>query len=537
MPRQAVRRLATFSILILLVAGLIAARPSQSLARPQADDSGLLSSLQAETGSTATSDEDAQAGKEPAEKQLETTREISKTSLRDLAVKLIDEDGQPVSGAKVMPYAMRMVENNAHGFWDREVLGPPVDYESDASGVATIRYPGKTFNRPKPYTTSLVTFQIRHFNFVTQTVHLELGPDYDNPITETEVQLKRGCELEVSAADEAGNTIEQYAVLMAGDSYPTLWEEKDTGVRRTSALDDGTRQILLVAPQDDGPTLFSGVRPLRVRPGQALKLRGIKLRPGATLTGRLSADVPRPVRAGHVIVTAAPRPQERNGLEEERTLTWHDWAEVQPDGSFRIESLPRGGKVQVIAVCDDWVCTTTLGENDFFVEGQLFDLNEGTTDIEVQMERTGTLELELLTPDKEPLDSGVVSSWPNQRFYKGGSTILGQRFRSLQFAKTQISPETESISFERSAPFLEQPVKAGRCILKGIPTGKRYGLAIDHPDFKFLTVAGEEPRFILKDENPLKMSLTVVPHESKDAAEALQEAAEAIKNAVKGLTK
>lgn len=58
---------------------------------------------------------------------------------------------------------------------------------------------------------------------------------------------------------------------------PTCGRLPRRGGRRTSAVNDGSWQTMLVAPQEAGPTLFSGLLPLRVQPSQAVRLRNVSL--------------------------------------------------------------------------------------------------------------------------------------------------------------------------------------------------------------------------------------------------------------------
>ncbi|MEZ6074221.1 MAG: hypothetical protein R3C56_00690 [Pirellulaceae bacterium] len=116
--------------------------------------------------------------------------------MAELKVVLKGEDGEEVVGAMVMPYAMRMVEIDGHGFWDERKYGVPKEFVSDANGVATIRYPASMkMEQLSKLTTKLVTFQIKHTDYVQKVVHCELGPDLEHPITSTDVQLKRDAKL------------------------------------------------------------------------------------------------------------------------------------------------------------------------------------------------------------------------------------------------------------------------------------------------------------------------------------------------------
>lgn len=452
-----------------------------------------------------------------------------KAWLTPLEVHLTDEHGEPVVGASVVPYALRVVEVSGHGFWNYAELGPPQEYFSDENGVATILYPSRVAARPEPYTTRLVSFQVRHSDFVREIVHFSLGPDpAGEPVTTAEVELKRGCELQISAVDEQGTRIEKFAVMTSGQTGPSTWADDGKGGRRTSALDDGTWQFMLVVPRENGETLFSGLLPLRVRPDQALAIRNVKVSPGMRLIGKLSNNIPRPVKNGYVITTTVPKV-----VKDEPVIQWYATAEISEDGSFELPSLPRSGRVQVIALADGWLSTTTYPDANRFVMGQVFDVEQERDEknnelrVEIAMEQTGTLEVTLLDMEDRPLKDGKLSSWPNQRHLLGGSTFLGQRNESIAAARAQLSPpaaSTQADFLNRDLPFLERPVVDGKAVLRGLPIGSRQQLALVHDDFRLM--GAEEGwngvPYTLDSAEPKKMTLRVNHHESPSARKELE---------------
>ncbi len=440
------------------------------------------------------------------------------TPWAELRVVLKDEAGNPVAGAAVKPYAMRMVEGGGHGYWDEKKYGAPKDYLSDPQGVAVVRYPAKVLVGNVTMTTRLVTFSVGHSDFVQKTVHLDLAMDASQPLEKAEVELKKGCELVLSAVDDNGASVSDFGVMIAGPSAPEYWAEDGQGGRRTSALSDGTWQTMLVKPQKNGPTLFSGLLPLRVRPSQAVKMRNIKLSPGARIVGKLSDNVPRPITRGYVMTRSLPKPAGDSYAEESPSLAWEDSVPITADGSFALPSVPRSGVIQLIAVCTGWVSQTTIPEAHTFVMGQLFDVDNAQVEFTLQMEQTGTLELTILKPDGTPLDGGKVSAWPNEKLYKGGSTLLGQNFHSIRWIENQLLPiEQRTVPYTEATdlPFLEQPVKNGVVILSGLPIGNREICSLQHPEYDFpVNDDNKEPRlrFELNDPEPAKMTVTVVPH-------------------------
>jgi hypothetical protein len=406
---------------------------------------------------------------------LSDPKNVDAASLTELRVVLVGEAGEPVVGAAVMPYAMRMRDENGHGYWNSDKLGPPKDYFSDASGVAVIRYPAKVYALPEPMVTSLVTFQVRHADFVSKVVDCELGADLDQPLDETQVELKKGCELQLSAIDDQGQPLQGFGVVMAGPYEPAFWADDGEGGKRTSSLNDGTWQTMLVKPQADGTHWFSGLLAMRVRPSQALRIRNVKLSPGTRVSGVLADNVPRPVCGGTVMTVTLPKPEGDAWGEIAPSLLWYEWAEIQADGTFELPSVPRSGQIQVIATCDGWVSKTTIAEAGSFVMGQLFEIADPATEVVVDMEATGTLELTVLDPTGQPLNSGSVSTWPNQRYYKGGSTFLGARLRTVHQVMNQLLPADQRTSnwwkSDENIPFVDRPIENGVAVLQGQSVG------------------------------------------------------------------
>ena len=407
--------------------------------------------------------------------------EIDFRKMANLVVQLVDDQGKPISGATVCPYAMRGAEGGGHGYWNEELIGPPKTVLSDEAGKAVIQYPVHIGSATDPLTTNAVSFLVRHTDYVQQVVHFNLGPEL------AKVTVKAGCEVQLSAIDPNGQRVSEFAVLMAGSLSPSYWADDGQGGRRTRSASDGSWQTMIVKPQSDGPTLFSGVLPLRVQPDQDVRIRNVKLSPGTKILGSLAGNVPRPVKNGYVIATSAPKPAENSYGEKDPSLTWHDWTEIKEDGTFELASIPRGGDLQVIGICDGWLSSTNIPEaNGHFIMGQLFKLDKDNPQIELtlEMEQTGSLELTVLQPDGSPLNEGEISSWPNQLYLKGGSTLLGMRYRSLQLVETQLLPVGEQSrprrESERQLPY-QGKVVDGKVTLTGLPIGYSESLVLQHP--------------------------------------------------------
>ncbi|MDB5389143.1 MAG: hypothetical protein JWM11_4789, partial [Planctomycetaceae bacterium] len=217
-----------WAALIAVIAGLIATRSYAVSETPAAND-----------------DKSAKTEKNPAKSR-------DRTKLAELKVVVRDSEGKPVVGAFVWPYAMRVKEQEGHGFWDDEKFGTPQFGSSDNQGIAVIRYPAKIESGAEVFTTRLLTFTAEHPDFVRQTVHFDLGPP------QAEVILEPGCEVQISAVDDKGTAVPNFAVLMSGENATDQWVGDGQNGRRTRSVQDGKWQTLLVSIPDMGPTLFSG---------------------------------------------------------------------------------------------------------------------------------------------------------------------------------------------------------------------------------------------------------------------------------------
>jgi hypothetical protein len=466
--------------------------------------------------SVATLADDKRAPQEPTpgEKRAEKSSpdEIDVTEMANLTVVLRDERGAAIPRAEVMPYAMRMREREGHGFWQQKVYGPPRTALSNEQGEAIIQYPGHVRVGPDIMTTRLVTFLVKHTDFVQKIVHFDLGPD------KADVTLEPGCEVELSAVDTDRNSIEGFGVLMAGPYASELWADGKEGARRSRSLKDGTWQTMLVKLQkEEGPTLFSDVLALRIRSTKRVRFHNIQMRPGSKVRGTLSDNVPRPVKEGYVVSTSAPKPAADSWTEKDPSVLWHEWVEVAPDGSFEFKSLPRSGELQLIAICDGWISSTVSAEPAArtLVAGQVFNIEDDEHSFVVKMEPTGTLEVSLVTEDGKPFTEGQISSWPNQHYLKGGNTLLGRRVRTALQIQNQLLPPDARIAYpddEVQIPFIRKVGPDGTATLKGLPLGFQQSLSLSHETF--VLKGGAERgaiRYKVDSAEPVRQNLVVIP--------------------------
>ena len=442
--------------------------------------------------------------------------------MRTMDVKVVDESGSAVVGAACRPYAMRFVETGGYAGWSEELLGLRARrFYTDENGIATIRFPKAMNGYGKDVTTSDISFFVEHPMFVLQIVDRDLG--VERAPAETEVILSEGAEFVASGVDSNGRPITGVQVMIGGEDSSPLCQtdDSDPATIRCRSIADGTWQTMLIKVADDGRHLFSDCFDLKYRKGKTVNLRKMPLLPGASLSGRLSDDVPRPIQDGYVIATAAPIPAEYHNSPENPSLVWEDWTEVAADGSFEFASLPRSGQVQLIAVSDGWVSTSIYdADHPNFVTGQLFDLDGTAAEIRLAMESTGSIEFAIVDSDGQPLSDEILMASPNQHLFKEANTILGTRTRTADQLRQRYATDEELeanghwYNFHTPDFPFEQKLVDGKCVLTGLPLGRRFGFALYQSKWKLVSDAPAQPtlnRIRVDSAELKKVKLTAVP--------------------------
>jgi len=144
----------------------------------------------------------------------------------------------------------------------------------------------------------------------------------------------------------------------------------------------------------------------------------------------------------------APMPFEDKQNVGIETLRWGEWVPIREDGSFEFVSLPRSGKIQMIAKCDGFV---GKADDRGFTIGESFEIDETETKVTLAMEPT--IDVEIVVTDKAglPVSGADVGFNPNQLWAGWGSQILGERWKSMADVVDRLDP-TKSVP-EREMTF------------------------------------------------------------------------------------
>lgn len=232
---------------------------------------------------------------------------------------------------------------------------------------------------------------------------------------------------------------------MSRESAVIPWKRPSPNVVQSRSISDGMQQIMLILPQEDGRHLFSDAiaHPFQMAKQPKVELSKIELYPGTEVKGKLSDLVPRPIRNGWISCASLPTPAGDTWDQKLPSLMYYDGTKINEDGTFHFPSLPSTGTIQLIATCDGWV--GKQDEKQPFVVGQVFEIEDESEQIVLTMERAFDAKVRVLDSSGNPLPKITVHCSPNQLYRKGGSTILGESFRSLDAIEAELLKEVKPI--------------------------------------------------------------------------------------------
>jgi hypothetical protein len=363
----------------------------------------------------------------PPSPDAEKAKPASQTML-ELPVKVVDPSGKPVAKVKVTPWALR--SSQGHGLWQKDDKWSGVSPKpvlTDAEGTVVVLYPQYRDVKEKIRAISVSLF-VDHPEFAyIDALHIDVPLEKSPHL----IELKPGVPVEVRPTiDGAPADLTNIHVRWSdGRSWRVGSDVKKlpNGSLRIPALPVGKNSILLVKLDGDKATHFSEIKDFELAAGET-KHFDVPLRPSLRIKGALSDNVPRPVRHGRIKITTLPPAKADNNH-----VQWLTWVPIQADGTFVIDGWPDGELMQLIALCDGFAATSgeAPGEvrnppnpkaNTLFRYPQVFSPSQDEQ-IEVEMAALSRCVATATDGDGKPVAGVTVSSWPNVRWWNGGSQI------------------------------------------------------------------------------------------------------------------
>ncbi len=285
--------------------------------------------------------------------------------MKELPIRVVNSDNQPVSGAVVTPWALR--SSQGHGLWS--------DSEDDRAEV-----------QPKPTTTDENGLAIVHYPYFR---------DLEEGIRTLSVSLFVDHRKYAFSSDTMGRTSES-----------TL---------RLPPCKAGMNSVIVAKMEGARVTHFSKIIDFEILT-EGNSGMDVPLSPVAPMQGALSAEVPRPVRNGRIKLETLSPSGASNGRVE-----WCSWVPIQPNGTFVIEAWPVGEKIQLIALCDGFIAKSGTApvecenprdpDKDPFDRPQVFDPNDRKS-IMVEMTPTVKCIANVVDENDQPLAGVTIAACP-----------------------------------------------------------------------------------------------------------------------------
>jgi hypothetical protein len=414
---------------------------------------------------------------------------VPRQELLPLAVRVVDPEGNPVADAKIVPWALR--SSQGHGPWSKDGQGEsePSELSTDADGRAEIEYPRFSYADERVRVLS-VTLSIDHPDFAyishenIAVPRTEAGPHV--------VKLARGATVEIVPVQEGKPADLQGLYLKWSDDRS--WKPgvspdvTDSGSLQIPTMAAGAGEVMAVRLESDQATHFSPIVSLDLHVGEP-RSETLELRPTARIVGKLSDNVPRPVKNGRISARTVPRQ-----LEGEHVL-WISWTPIAEDGTFSFNAWPASEDAQIIALCDGFIAESGAAPSvakqppahDPFSRPQVFTPASFAQPIELQMTALVNCEVEAVDQQGKPVVGAKIFSYPNVGWWNGGSQVyctpLVRGERLLRERKFEAAVEHDA-----PFPFVATTDADGRATLH-LPVGNE-DLYVESDDYELPVVRG-----------------------------------------------
>lgn len=381
-------------------------------------------------------------------------KEDTAQRMEPLKVRVVDADKKPVAGVTLIPWALR--SSQGHGWWreNDELSGTsPQAVKTDENGEAVVLYPFYRHTEELIKTIS-VSLHVDHPQYAYQQT------DIDVPVMNLNaprIKLERGFELALHPTlDGKPFDLEHVYAIWSDDRcwYDLTKIAKDENGVHLPPLKPGKNTLMLVNIVDQRATHFSEMIELNLD-SESPKALDVVMQAAMQVHGRLSDDVPRPVKDGRVRVSTLPTVYDPNHIQ------WDSWTRVNSDGTFTIDAWPQGKDMQVIALCDGYIAKSgkapSVVENalpadqERYQRPQVFSVDEDKV-LTVEMEPLIEAEITVIDDSQEgpdiPLQGISVSSWPNVGWWNSGSQIYAHPlYRTERFMLTKDFEKAQESDF------------------------------------------------------------------------------------------
>ncbi len=458
--------------------------------------------------------------------------EIDPAVTRYLDATIVDHQGDAVAGAKVELWALSYASG---GRGVHKAYTQPLT--TDEEGRVRIAYPVAADKAGKLLTKQLA-LRVNHRDFPPWSSYVAV--DLRAPI-----RLPEPTWATIAASLPGGIPIASDLYAVTSGLNPTSTMVGPT--LRIGPIDLFSRQpsnnLRVVHAPENGPAFFSELIDLTQLDRKEGEIHlSLELQPAATVVGKLSEDVPRPVKNGVVLAT----------IIHSRASPWQ-WAAktaIGDDGTFVIHGIPHDEHLQLIATCDGWISlpprpSEVTEYSELFgyevahnhgagtgrVTPQLHYVSAGTSETTIAMHHAGAAKVRVVDWDNKPIVGAQVAFAPNQAFHNGGSQILGEGASSLEHLRILRLPNLQRQAALRQArsaiqnPYQGVTDKQGIATIKNLPSHLSWhdNEGKDHPGGRFLgfhvsrqgyRLVPQEPQRIFSSSGQPRETIDMIPGET-----------------------
>ncbi|MEN0112008.1 MAG: hypothetical protein AAF805_14910, partial [Planctomycetota bacterium] len=429
------------------------------------------------------------------------------TRVERLAVRVVDESGEPIAGARVKPWALR--SSQGHGDWRKDPKKPeslgPEEVVTDAAGEATVRYP--YFRNPDERVRTIqVSLRVDHPDYAyVGDRHIDV-PMKSSPHV---IEMKAGARVRLSVTLD-GEPIDTQGVYALASGSGRAETRRAGATLLLPPITPGKQVVRVVKLTGGRATHFSPLLEVDLDEGETLT-KAVELRPAVTIRGRLGDEAPRPIVDGRV--KAATLNRSREGPDG----VWSTWTEVGADGAFQITGWPADEAVQLIALCRGYKATdgdpppeeSRVRDDDPFGRPHVFRPADYGDELLLPMEPLVRCDVQVIDQRGKPVTGASVVACPNVQWWNSGSQIYCDPL--VRSERMLVSGDYRASIDRNDAPEFWQDVDdAGRATLY-LPEG-RERLVVSSEDYELPVHLGRRDVGVtLKKGEPVTKRLVVQP--------------------------
>lgn len=324
-------------------------------------------------------------------------RDGETTGLLYFNLEIVDESGLPVKGADVMVEQILQSHRGSQSYGTTETM-----VQSDAKGIARVHVP-RIYEENVPTDGAVIVVEHPEYASIHQIVMLDKLK---------ELVLSHGETLKIFAynANTSSPIRSGIRPTLGGYAPNELdWDWSGDGaivirkISPNSRYDRGKLSFYLLGEAANGDKLVSDYQNINFPRKTDEPLR-LPMHKALSVSGRLSDNVPRPVKNGKVKATADSGGGVCGTYQPQNV-------DINEDGTFTITDLPPG-KILIWALANGW-CSVSTESDGSMGKPQEFILEENGQIYVLPMEETATVELTITDASGAPLPDLLFGSYPN----------------------------------------------------------------------------------------------------------------------------